>query len=852
MSTINTTRISPTTTMGSATTNLNSSYNVATPVATPPLASMPMQNISQQATARIGMAQTTMIARPAPYVETISTVGTDGDDTLSADATPAQLSANTGFGYHGIRGGAGNDTLVFNRRFGDYYIQNNYADTEKLDISDRMPSESYQPSRAVSEVERFQFSDITLDRTALTDPRQKLDYFRNQWENQGTNNYSLTLNRYSDNGGIGTGATVDVINGQIVNVSNPFSTQPADPTLAGFTVAELFNLAERAISEGNGAHVNFDERGIPNNIRVGNDYYSAYLQSTIVPATSGNDTVTIPTPSFPTQPVPMDNKTYWGGAGQDTAVFAGKLSEYSIQTTPDGTVMINPFNGPSVTIKDFENFRFADISLTKEQLLDPAQQLQYRRQQWQSQGLSNYSLSVSKATTLESVPYPVVDIISPESYQSAQLDVVNGQVANASSYGTNNATISPELANLTVDALFDLAQKALDRGEKVDINYDSRGIPNSVRVGNTNYSAYIQANLTAGTTGNDSFNAQFINYPTPPTSSFEQALPSRYWGDAGSDTLVVNGRLRDFMVNRTPDGNSFDIYSVDGNKTSVSAVDIERLQFSDINIDTAQYKPQLLNYYQQQWNSAPLQDYTLELSKTKGPTPNLADSFIPPESSANYEHAKIEVKNGQIVSVTTTDNMGNPTTPSAELANLTVDKLFTTAQQALSTNEKTDITYDPRKTYPQSIQIPSDSGSTFYTAYVRTPNEPDVRPFPLSTTARDNAVGTTGSLSATTAATPVAVSAPVPSVTTSSTTSTQPVSTTSPATQSSSTSNVVNTPSTSQGEGQIKIDPQIFTQLLVILIQLLKTMQANNESHNQNTSSQPHTVSNGHSRRLRN
>ncbi|MGB2746753.1 MAG: DUF6174 domain-containing protein, partial [Thiofilum sp.] len=587
----------------------------------------------------------------------------------------------------------------------------------------------------------------------------------------------------------------------------------------------------------------------------------------IVPATSGNDTVAIPTPSFnPSQNIPMDNKTYWGGAGQDTAVLSGKLSDYSISSQPDGTIMISPFDGQPVTIKDFESFRFADISLTKEQLLDPAQTLNYRRQQWQAQGLSNYSLSVSKYTNnaMEGIPVAMADSISSGpvgGYENAQLDVVNGRVVKASSYDLNNPTVSPELANLTVDALFDLAQKALDRGEKVEINYDQRGVPNNVRIGNINYSAYLQANLIAGTAGDDTLNAQFTPYPTTPTIGLEQILPSRYWGDAGNDTLAINGRLRDFMVNRNPNSDTFDIYANDGNKTSVSTVDIERLQFSDVSIDTAQYKPQLLNYYQQQWNSAPLQDYTLELTKSKAPVYNPADSFIAPVLSDNFERATLEVKNGQIVSVTATDSMGNPTTPSAELANLTVDKLFTIAQQALATNAKTEINYDSRKAYPQSIQIPTDGSNTYYSAYVRVPGEPDIMPVPYyasgASVGRGGVTGIGGWASSSTAIL-VPTPAPAPSVTTTSGTTSstpvpQPVTTTSTiSTPVTTTSGVSNTSPTIQDDGRIKIDQQVLIRLLMALIQLLKTMQANNESHNQNTVTHTNTVNNIFTRRVRN
>ncbi|WP_020557926.1 DUF6174 domain-containing protein [Thiofilum flexile] len=773
MSTINTTRINiprtnPTTVAASnnAATNRTRSTTTA-PI--PTTLSTPVQNITQQTTAQVGQLTPTPVV---PIRPTTTTGATGFTSSTSVPVVPGSV---------GIVG----------------------------------PGVVWSTGPATAAEARQQLSDA-----------------RTRWANKGITNYSLSLNNFSEAIGTGGSATVDVINGQAVSASNPYSTVPVDTALAKLTVNDLFDLAEKAINAGNFSNLYFDDRGIPTNIRIGDKQYSAYLQSIIIPATAGNDTVTIATPSYQNPTTgemifnPSDSKTYWGGEGQDTAVFSGKLSDYSIQTQSDGSIIVAPFNGQPATIKGFETLRFADTSMTKEQLTDPAQMLNYRRQQWQSQGLNNYSLIVSKSTGSEpssissTTPIPIL----ATNFQTAQLDIVNGRVlnANAMENSNNNTPLSPDLANMTVDNLFDMAQQAINRGEKVDIQYDYRGIPNSVRIGSTHYSAHIQSKIVAGTTGDDNFTAQFTSYPST-MMPYTELGETRYVGNSGNDTLKINGRLQDFYVSQSPAQNgSFNIFSSTNNAFPVSTSSIERLQFNDVSIDSAQYKSQILNYYQQQWNNAPLKDYTLELTKnTSDPVSAWSSSYHVPD----YSRTIIEVKNGQVASVTAKDMQGNTATPDPEFANFTVDKLFSLAQQSIAANDKAEIFYSSRRPYPQSIQTTDNNGkSTYYSAQVKVAGEPEeMNAIAYGTIT----IGGGGAIP--TPVTPPTVAVPPRGNTTTPTTGTTtsgstptPVSTTTGHTNSASNTANANRP---------KIDPQVLTRLLTALIQLIKNMQANNQTN---------------------
>ncbi|WP_020557927.1 DUF6174 domain-containing protein [Thiofilum flexile] len=657
-----------------------------------------------------------------------------------------------------------------------------------------------------------------------TQARQQLSDARTRWANQGLNSYTLALST----GSLGDETLVDVVNGQVVHAANRYTADPANSTLAQLTVSDLFDLAEQAINEGMGSSLRFSERGIPSSIRVGDKHYSGYIESVITPATAGNDTVVIatplPAPISTTAPRPFTismeeiaygNKTYWGGAGQDTAVFAGKLSDYFVQTPPNGEIKVTPASEYAalqpVTIKDFEVFQFADISLSKEQLKNPAATLDYRRQQWQAQGLNNYSLSVEKFTDPNQVPRTIT--ASPAmwaDYQSAQLDILNGRVVQAS--GTkDNSTLSPELANLTIDALFDLAQQAINRGEKVEINYNAKGIPASILIGTTQYRITMQSDIIAGSTRDDHFTAQFATDPSLPTGTMSNMKSTRYIGDTGNDTLTINGRLRDFNVTQPLPSHtgSFDIQRSSGGSYPVSTSGIEHLQFSDATIEAAELKPQILNYYQKQWNNFAPQDYILDVIKFN-------DQGVYPYR--NDTQASIEVKNGQIASVSAKDMRGNATTPDPELANLTADKLFTLAQQMLTDNPKTEITYNRDRGYPGFIQLSANNSRSGYSAHLRLPGEPEI---PQGRTS----IGV-GSVNITdTGITPYSGVTPA---TISPTSGTTPLT---PATIGHSNTS----PSTAQNTGRIQIDPQVLTRVLTVLRQLINTMQANHSSSAQAT-----------------
>ncbi|WP_020557925.1 DUF6174 domain-containing protein [Thiofilum flexile] len=840
MSTINTTSprittIRPTTTVGSTATTNRSSSTPTTPI--PTTLTTPVQNITQQTMAQVGLTPTpapVSISMPTPIPPPIGVWMTP--TPVPTAPTPAPSVTPT----------------PVPRPIGSVGMT-------------PVPVGVMEPGITV------------WGSTTATEARQQLSDARTRWANKGITNYSLQINSQNTSAtpttmmDLGKSATVDIINGQVVGASNPYSTEPADTALAKLTVNDLFDLAEKAINAGNFSDIYFDERGIPTNIHVGDKQYQAYLQSVITPATSGNDTVTIATPNYPgmepgvTYPAPvpvtigtpaLENKTYWGGEGQDTAVLSGKLSDYTLQTQSDGTIVLTPINGPSVTLKAFETFQFADTSLTKEQITDPAQMLNYRRQQWQSQGLTNYSLGVGKSTNNNDGRTITADVMM--NYQSAKIDVINGRVVNAETSDMGNTTLSPELANMTIDSLFDMAQQAINRGEKVDIQYSNTGIPQSVRIGSTQYHANIHSKITAGTTGNDTFTAQF----TPYSATTPYSLPenTRYVGDSGDDTLKINGRLQDFQINQnsTTQNGSFTIYNSSNNSPAISTSGIEHLQFNDTTIDAAQLKPQMLNYYQQQWNNAPLKDYTLELTKNTAPTIPTATTTVttPTSPIANPDSNRrtiIEVKNGQIASITAKDYMGNTLTPDPEFANFTVEKLFDLAQQGLAANDKSTVYYDSKKSYPQSIQVAGNNGNTtYYNAQVRVPGEPE-NIFGYATTTGGMGsfgtatTGTTGGIIPTPVPTPTTPSIAPPSQGT--------------ATGATPTSGSIATPtptangatSTHQGSNNAnanrpKIDPQVLTRLLTALIQLIKNMQANNQTNTAHNN----TVNSNASQRIRN
>ncbi|WP_020557928.1 DUF6174 domain-containing protein [Thiofilum flexile] len=536
MSAINSSRLTATPSTTRATTATPARSLTPTPFATSSTLA-PVTNLTQQTTSQINMGGTSSISSsasapgPVPNQEIITTQGTEGDDVLQANVSTTQ-AATPPRGYHGIYGKGGTDTLVFPKRLADYQVSipeltadpitGTLSRSDEITITDRNTSSmtASQPPRTIRGIERFQFSDVTLDKAALIDPLQELKYYKQLWAREGSDNYIIRLSRNSQGmqsttvlNGVthitpesSSGmAVVEVQNGQVVSASlnqlvghagvvqGTSPDQTVDPQLAKFTVDSLFDLIERSIAEGKTVKVQYSPEGLPRGIYIGNVArinYFADLLSTIVPATEGDDKVkiTVKPSSYLFSPNIIGsndpnyiNTAYRAGAGQDTAILPGKLSDYYIRQVfnDDSTVAIRPYKGQPITAKDFETFQFDDVTLTKAQLLDPAQTLDYHRQQWQNQGINSYSMYLSKDSSG-----------TGQNRTMVQSNVVNGQVKEAVAYGPNTTTNSQpdaELAQLTIDKLFDLAKAAANRGEKVDVYYDSRSIPTQFFIGNTSY-----------------------------------------------------------------------------------------------------------------------------------------------------------------------------------------------------------------------------------------------------------------------------------------------------------------------------------------------------------------------------
>lgn len=747
MSTISSNRISPPLSSTDVSMRSTPLTTVPTPTPVPVLNSSttPILNLSQQATSQIGMASTptTGIATspiPEPTTIAVTTQGTEGDDVLLAELTTL-VPPERNNGWHVIRGGTGVDTLVFNNRFADYSIRPsaNHSLLTITDIGDRSLS-NYQPLRKVSEIERFQFADITLDRAALTDSKQKLNYFKQFWESQGIKEYVFNISRNPIVSRVGDNfdsqtksATIEVVNNQIVkaypthNISEVF-----DPNLAKMIINDLFDLAERAITEGStmsNTPTDYSLEGYPQSIYLGNDYYSVRLEKVIFSATDGNDKVDIPISTLNIDPAfnsTLLNRVYRGKAGQDTAVLPGKLSDYMTQMIPDGTLYLYqyPFDSKMVILQEFEQFQFDDITLSKEQMLDPAQTLQYRRQQWQAQGIDSYSISINKSTmdeSLSSRPLPqgvdlevIKDKVVKATPMSAPIPVTNPLITPVPS--TTPSTPATDLMNLSIDKLFDLMEKGINSGAKVSVQYDALGVPKDITIGNIHYFSHLTSRIISGTTGNDNLIVSLEPAPRSPVD--KGSVANHYQGREGQDTLVINSDLKNIRVTRDYNGNlSFSGYYNGRDPRNIAhftSSDIEHIKFNDAIIDNTQLYPQLLTYYQKAWDKAPISEYTLKISRYS-PTTQMSDS--------GPADITIKVKNGAVVSASTRNGQGRFITPDANSVNLTVEKLYELAQENMSNNLIGEISFDQTRAYPKNFQVIKNGAVNVYTILMQTPSE---------------------------------------------------------------------------------------------------------------------------------
>lgn len=773
------------------------------------------------------------------------TVGTEGDDVLETGDN--SIPTNGEYGYHKIDGKAGNDTLVLNKSFKDYQISID-PENQNLLLHENFTGNDF-PARPpmpllVDNIEKFQFSDITLDKSGLTDPQQKLNYYQKLWETSEPNNYVFNVNRFNINTETTRlptepqSARIDVINKQAVNAYAPSENQTLDPDLAKMTIKSIFDLAQQSIAQGQGKDIYYDRYGIPVNVRLGTTQYSTNLESLINLGTTQDDTFNIDLTLDPTNP-PKDfiSTSYRGEAGNDTAVFNGKLSEFSYYKRPDGSIDINARRfGGNANLKDIETLKFTDITLSAAQLTDPLQTLNYYRNIWNSQGLSNYSIQITKVDTSQP-PTPEAMYSSSISSRivgqdNINLDVIDGQIVNR--YSMDNSDVSNStLANFTVDNLFKLIEQSVQQGKKVQVNYDTYGIPNSISIDNDNYYVNLTAKLIPGTAADDVFTAQEI--PMPSAENFTPVLNNRYIGREGNDTLAFSGNLKDYYIYKEPNGN-FNIAPKDFTRSVLPTLTsgIETFKFNDVTIDTAQLNNQLVDYYNKQWDQAPLLDYTLQINKSTMPISDEPFSPIPIDPNS-YKTATIEVKNGQITSVTATNPYGESSTPDPELAQLTVEKIFDLARSSIANNADETISFSGYNT-PENITFKVNNEQVNYNIYLTKPGEenqraPTGRPIMLRSGSLPAPVGASAQSTSVYSSAPTLSTAPTTLSTPITGVDSEPVA---PVTSSSST----------EETAPLNLNQELLIAILSTLIELIKALPLGNEGNNDNNS-RPHNNGQG-------
>lgn len=130
---------------------------------------------------------------------------------------------------------------------------------------------------------------------------------------------------------------------------------------------------------------------------------------------------------------------------------------------------------------------------------------------------------------------------------------------------------------------------------------------------------------------------------------------------------------------------------------------------------------QALNFFQSQWFSNPYSNYSLVITKTSGtPASNSKQVAI---TSPNYVQIRLEIKNGQVVTVTAID-MEGVDTPDPELASLTIENLYKLAQAALDNPLQTvAIEYNHLRNIPSSIKIQQGNNEVVYQTVMILPDE---------------------------------------------------------------------------------------------------------------------------------
>lgn len=415
---------------------------------------------------------------------------------------------------------------------------------------------------------------------------------------------------------------------------------------------------------------------------------------------------------------PPRPSAYRGGKGNDTAVFKGNLSNYSIEPMSDGSINIStPYSGENINLSDFETFKFADITLSADQLKDTSTILNYFRNTWNQLGLTDYTIEISK-TRADSRPlaggvrFPMIDPTTLGK-NSITLDIINDQVLQSSDQGYDIAN-SP-LAHFKVDNIFNLIDQANQRGDTVKVIYSELGVPRTVDINNERYNFIVRSKIITGTNQDDTL----LALPTSlkkDTSSY--SLSTNYRGGEGDDTLIIPANLEDFHITQMPNGN-FSIVSKASGFFTTHSSNIEHFKFNDIILDTDQFNKQLLGYYKARWDKNPPQDYSLHITRSLTPIfrePNDIASIIPYVD--RHKDVTIEFKNGQPISATSTNLNSTPVMSDSDLAQFTPEKIFDLINTGITNNQRMDITYGENH-LPYIIKIFNGNERTIYEISLR-------------------------------------------------------------------------------------------------------------------------------------
>lgn len=183
------------------------------------------------------------------------------------------------------------------------------------------------------------------------------------------------------------------------------------------------------------------------------------------------------------------SNVFYGGLGEDTVAFKGKLADYDISPIlyirPPGPGEENPFSltnrktGETQTVHGIENFKFADVTLDVQGLQDrlnrvnAEKQYEANLQKWQDAGIDNYSMTLARSCFCRD------DTIRP-----VNLDIKNDKVVAATYADTGEPVPADNINQLSVDDLFSTIKKALSSGAAaVDVTYDpTYGYPTSIYI----------------------------------------------------------------------------------------------------------------------------------------------------------------------------------------------------------------------------------------------------------------------------------------------------------------------------------------------------------------------------------